>query len=305
MTAEPSSPMPLPGPPEGSSQPKKAGKKKRPKNAEGRMSLHQHLVELRNRIVIATVFILIGSIGGWFLYEPVLRELETPLRLAAEERNLEASVNYGSVAAPFDFKLRYSFLIGVVISSPFWIWQLWAFVTPGLTKKERRYILGFTLASIPLFFAGCYLAFLFLPVVVPFLLAFTPEGSSNLINIQNYLPFVSQIILVLGFAFLVPVFMVALNFIGLVSAKQYIASWRWMVVTAFFFAALTTPTPDVVSMFMLATPLMALFAVAVGICAWHDRLRRRKNPFADLDDSEASPLATDPQSANPPGDATK
>lgn len=269
---------------------KRSKKQKPPKNDEGRMSLRAHLIELRNRIAIATAFILLGTVVGWFLYEPVLLELEKPLRDAAADRNLDARVNYASVAAPFDFKLRYSFLIGIVVSSPFWIWQLWAFVTPGLKKKERRYILGFGLSSVPLFFAGCYLGYLVLPVMVDFMLAFTPTGSSNLINIQTYLPFVSQIILVLGFSFLIPVFLVALNFVGLVSARQYIKSWRWMVVSAFFFAALASATPDITSMILLALPLLVLFAIAVGICAWHDRLKAKRNPYADLADDEASPL---------------
>lgn len=256
------------------------------------MALREHLKELRNRIFKACLGLLAGAVAGWFLYDPVLEALSAPL-LELRDENL-ISVNFGTVAQPFDLKLKVSFFIGVLVSSPVWIYQLWAFVTPGLTTRERRYALGFVAAAVPLFAGGAYLAFRAIPNFVRFLVSFSPEGFSNIIDAQVYLGFIMRVILTFGLSFLVPVVLVGMNFLGLVSGRGVLRAWRWVVVAAFTFAALATPTPDVLSMFLLATPLLVLFAVAIGVCLLNDRRRRRRGDLDDvpddLADDEASAL---------------
>lgn len=258
------------------------------------MALREHLRELRNRLFKATLGLVLGAVVGWFLYEPVLEGLSRPIREIAEERS--ASVNFAGVASAFDMKIKISFFIGVIASSPVWIYQLWAFITPGLTRRERRYALAFLFASIPLFCAGAYMAYSAIPNFVSFLVSFSPDGFSNIIDAQVYLGFIMRLILTFGLSFLVPVVLVGLNVIGIVSGRAILKAWRWVVVAAFTFAALATPTPDVLSMFLLALPLLFLFAVAIGICLLNDRRRRRKSgepdldAFDDLDDDQASPL---------------
>ena len=257
------------------------------------MPLREHLRELRNRIFKAGLALLAGAVGGWFLYDPVLEALTEPLLRLAEQRGRNISPNFPTVAAAFDLKVKISIFIGVIVSAPVWIYQFWAFITPGLTRKERRYALGFVFAAVPLFMAGSWLAYQFLPNAVRFLVDFTPDGFSNLIDAQVYLGFVMRIILAFGLSFLVPVVLVALNFIGLVSARAMVKAWRWVVVVAFTFAAIATPTPDVLSMFLLALPLLALFALAIGISAVNDGRRRRaraRDEFSALDDDATSPL---------------
>ncbi len=260
-------------------------------NPEGRMALREHLRELRNRLFKATLGLLLGAVGGWFLYDPVLEALSAPL--FELERQELLSVNFGTVAQPFDLKIKVSFFIGVIVSSPIWIYQLWAFITPGLTRTERRYALAFVAASVPLFCAGAYMAYSAIPNFVRFLVSFSPDGFSNIIDAQVYLGFIMRVILTFGLSFLVPVVLVGLNVIGIVSGRAIVRAWRWVVVAAFTFAALATPTPDVLSMFLLALPLLFLFGVAIGICLLNDRRRRRRSgepDYDDLDDDEASAL---------------
>jgi len=257
------------------------------------MALREHLVELRNRILKAAVALLLGAVLGWFLYLPVLDALAEPVARVARESGRTASLNFSNVIGALDLRIKVSIFIGVIVSSPVWIYQLWAFVTPGLTRKERRYALGFMFAAVPLFLAGAYLAFLSVPNFVQFLLEFTPQDGSNVIDATLYLSFVMRVILGFGLSFLVPVVLVALNFVGLIAGRAMLKAWRWVVVAAFTFAAIATPTPDILSMFLLALPLLLLFAVAIAISLANDRRRRRRDGEPDLStlaDDEASSL---------------
>jgi len=257
------------------------------------MALREHLVELRNRLLKASVALLLGALLGWFLYLPVLDALAEPVARVARESGRTASLNFSNVIGALDLRIKVSIFIGVIVSSPVWIFQLWAFVTPGLTRKERRYALGFMFSAVPLFLAGAYLAFRSVPTFVLFLLEFTPEDGSNVIDATLYLSFVMRVILGFGVSFLVPVVLVALNFVGLISGRSMVKAWRWVVVAAFTFAAIATPTPDILSMFLLALPLLFLFCVAIGIALLNDRRRRRASgepDLSDLADDEASAL---------------
>lgn len=255
------------------------------------MSLRDHLNELRRRVFRAALAILAGSVGGWFLYPTVYAYLTEPiLRLQREGHKI--TVNFGQVGSAFDLQLKMSIFIGILIASPVWVYQLWAFITPGLTRKERRYAMGFVAAAVPLFLAGAYLASLFIPNAVDFLTAFTPTGGSNIFQAQDYLGFLMRTVLAFGAAFLLPVVLVALNLTGLLPGRTVLKAWRWVTVSVFVFAAMATPTPDVTSMFLLALPMLLLFALAIGICLLNDRRRARVVPEwgAGLSDDDASPL---------------
>ena len=189
-------------------------------NPEGRMALRAHLRELRDRLLKAALGLLAGAVVGWFLYDPVLEALGRPIQEVAEAADREASLNFGTVASPFDLKIKISIFIGAIVSSPIWIYQLWAFVTPGLKRRERRYALAFVGAAVPLFLAGAYLAYQAMPNFVKFLVGFSPDGFSNFIDAQVYLGFVMRIILSFGLSFLVPIVLVGVNLVGLVSGRS-------------------------------------------------------------------------------------
>lgn len=258
------------------------------------MPLREHLVELRNRIVISVVAVLVGAVAGWFLYDPVYQALVAPLRSVAESSERPVQVNFGSVSTSFNLKIQVSLWLGAMVASPVWIFQLWSFITPGLTRKERWYAFGFAATAVPLFAAGLYIAYLVLPNAVVFLTSFTPDGeedlASNIIEVSEYITFVTRTSLAFGVAFLVPVVMVGLNLAGLASGRTMLRGWRYAIVVAFLFAAIATAAPGVEIMLALAVPIIVLYFVAVGICMVNDWRRARRNGTAGLSDDEASAL---------------
>jgi sec-independent protein translocase protein TatC len=268
--------------------------KGRKANPEGRMALKDHVRELRNRLIIAGIAVLLGAVGGWFLYDPVMVAVQQPLMEISAQQGRRAEINYGSVGSPFDLKIQVSIFLGLLVSSPVWIYQIWAFITPGLKQKERRYTLGFMFAAVPMFLLGIYFGWIVLPEIVKVLTMFTPQGGVNQILATDYLTFVMRMFLSLGIAFLLPVVLVGINFAGLVSGRQVIKSWRIVVFVVCVVAAMAAPGPDATSMFLLAGPLLALFFVAVGVCVLNDRrrARRRKELEEEIEASadKATPL---------------
>ncbi|CAM3272000.1 twin-arginine translocase subunit TatC [Occultella aeris] len=266
----------------------------RKSNPEARMALTAHLRELRKRFVLAAIGLAVGTIGGWFLFDPVFQALQAPIDQLAEEGRV-AALNFGGIATSFDIKIRVALFVGALVSSPWWLYQVWAFITPGLTTKERRSALGFVAAAVPLFFAGAYLAWSVLPNAVRILTEFTPEGSVNWIGADVYLKFVMQFMLAFGIAFLMPLIMVVVNFLGLVRGQTWLKGWRWAIVGIFTFCAFATPTPDAISMILMALPIVGLYFIAVFICFQHDKRadKRRAKEDAELD----AALADDTTSA--------
>jgi sec-independent protein translocase protein TatC len=271
--------------------------RRRPKDPEGRMPLREHLRELRQRLIKSGLAIMLGAVVGWFLYQPLFQALVRPiLDLAKERAGADAKVIFPQVASPFNLQLKLAFYLGIVVSSPVWLYQLWAFIVPGLTKRERRYAMSFVAAAVPLFLAGIGLAWLVLPNAVRFLTEFTPRGASNYVNADDYLTFVTRIMLAFGIAFVVPLLLVALNLAGILSARALGRGWRVAVFLCFLFAAIASPTPDAGSMLALAFPMTGLYVLAWFIAWLNDRRKARRtaeDPLARLSDDEASPLPDD------------
>jgi sec-independent protein translocase protein TatC len=271
--------------------------RRRRKDPEGRMPLREHLRELRNRLLKAGLAIVAGAVAGWFLYPPVFDALMRPIYdIARAHPDRFVSVNFAQVASPFNLRLKLSFYIGFVVSSPIWLYQLWAFIVPGLTRREKRYSLGFVAVAVPLFLAGLGLAWLVLPNAVRFLTEFTPQGGSNVIVADDYLTFVLRIMLAFGLAFVTPLLLVALNMVGILPARALAKGWRVAVFLCFLFAAIASPTPDAGSMLALAFPMVALYMIAVGLAFLNDRRKARRaaaEGWGDLSDDEASPLEDD------------
>src|SRR4249920_2367536 len=165
------------------------------KDPEGRMPLRAHLAELRSRLIKSGLAIAVGAVAGWFLYDPLLRTLIEPLREIARERDQLITINFAEVASSFNLQLKLSVYLGIVVASPVWLYQLWAFVVPGLTRREKRYSMAFVGAAVPLFLAGVGLAWVVLPNAVRFLTGFTPQGATNLITADGYLTFVTRMML--------------------------------------------------------------------------------------------------------------
>jgi sec-independent protein translocase protein TatC len=156
-------------------------------NPEGRLALLDHLKELRNRFVKAAIAVVLGTVVGFLVYQPMLAALIKPIRDLNQHEGRQATLNFDGVASSFDLMIQVSVFLGLIIASPVWLYQLWAFIVPGLHKKERRLALSFVAAAVPLFLGGVLLAWLVLPNAVRVLTDFTPSGGSNFISAQVYL----------------------------------------------------------------------------------------------------------------------
>ena len=264
----------------------------------GTMPLLDHLRELRKRIMRAAFFIFIFSILGFVYYDQIITTLAEPvcdLKLAQSSgSNNCGSLFISGVLGPLNLQVKVAFLTGVIISAPFWLYQLWAFIAPALHRKERRKSVLFIIAATPFFTLGAALAYYILPIAIKVLFGFTPDSLNNLVRFDDYLSFVLRIILIFGLAFELPVFLVSLNLIGVLSGKAILKPWRFAIFGITLFVAAFSPTADPLSMGALALPLILFYFGAGGIALLVDKKREKKsqaigdNQAADID--EASPI---------------
>ena len=264
----------------------------------GTMPLLDHLRELRKRIIRAAFFILIFSILGFVYYNQIITTLAEPvcdLKLAQSSgSNNCGSLFISGVLGPLNLQVKVAFLTGIIVSAPFWLYQLWAFIAPALHRKERRKSVLFIIAATPFFTLGAALAYYILPIAIRVLFGFTPESLNNLVRFDDYLSFVLRIILIFGLAFELPVFLVSLNLIGVLSGKAILKPWRFAIFGITVFVAAFSPTADPLSMAALALPLIVFYFGAGGIALLVDKKRDKKskqigdNQAADID--EASPI---------------
>lgn len=234
------------------------------------MSLSGHLTELRRRLYVCAIAVVVAMVAGWLLSDVVLAALREPIFLIAEDQKRIATINYDGITSAFDLKLQIALTVGIVLASPVWLFQIWAFFVPGLTKKERRFSAGFILAAVPLFFAGCFAGWLVFPHIVALMTSFAPSDDATIITAKTYFDFVLKLVIVVGVAFVLPVFLVLLNFAGIVSAASIIRSWRIAILLIVLFTAIATPAADVLSMVLLAIPMVALYLLAAAIAWLHD-----------------------------------
>ncbi|WP_336050371.1 twin-arginine translocase subunit TatC [Streptomyces sp. CA2R101] len=277
--------------------------RKQEKDPEGRMPLAAHLRELRNRLLKSVLAMgVITAIAAW-QYEAIAQFITGPTinsvgcakgGTIGPHDHPCAQIVANGLLAPFTIMLKISLTTGVVASSPVWLYQLWAFLAPGLHRHEKKYALSFVGAGVPLFLTGAYLAYAVLPTTAAALLGLTPEHWSNLFPADDFFDIVTRMIVVFGLAFELPLLLVLLNFGGVLTGRRILSWWRFMVLGITVFAAIATPTGDPLTMGLLAAPIVVLYFGAVGICLLNDRRRRRGNPDAELSDDEASELDLTP-----------
>ncbi|MCU1439462.1 MAG: tatC [Rhodoglobus sp.] len=249
-----------------------------------RMSLGAHLRELRKRLFTAAAAILVGAVGGFFLAPYVIDALRVPINQLAEDRN--ATIIYTTVTGAFDLRIQIAVTIAIVIASPVWLYQVFAFLVPGLTGKEKRYTFGFFFTAVPLFLAGAASGWFVFPHMVQLLTSFSAPEDGTFLDARTYYDFVIKLVLAVGIAFVLPVFLVLLNFVGVLSAAAIIKGWRIAILTICLFTALATPAADVISMFLLAIPMVVLYFAAYLVAHLHDRRTARR--LADLEASLAA-----------------
>lgn len=238
-----------------------------------RMSLGAHLKELRKRLVFAAIAILLGAVVGFVLAPFVIDAIRVPIAQIAASRN--ATIVYTTVTGAFDLRIAIAVTIAIVIASPVWLYQIFAFLVPGLTGLEKKYTFGFFFSAVPLFFVGAAAGWFVFPHMVTLLTSFSSTQEATYLDARTYYDFVIKLVLAIGIAFVLPVFLVLLNFVGVLSAKTIITGWRVAILAICLFTAIATPAADVISMFLLAIPMVILYFVAWLIAAIHDRRAAR------------------------------
>jgi sec-independent protein translocase protein TatC len=251
------------------------------RDPEGRMPLMEHIRELRNRLIKAVLALIAGMVVGWFFYAPAFTFITEPYcRIAIQHTTGCGADGHPLVVTgvfdPFFVKLKVAFVVGLVVSSPIWFYQLWAFIAPGLYRREKRWTFAFVGAAVPLFALGGFFAYLAMSRGLHFLLGLTPEGVRPLITIDTYFGYVMAMLLIFGIAFELPLVLVMLNLAGAVS-HAFIRKWRRvMIFLVFVFAGAATPSPDPFSMLLLAVPCVILVELAELFVWLNDRRRARR-----------------------------
>ena len=256
------------------------------------MALSDHLRELRARLLKSAVVILLGVVVALFFFDQIFELVLKPYNDARQALGEEVKTDpvVGGVGGPLVLQLKLCGMVGLVATSPYWLYQIWAFILPGLHRRERKWTRVFAAIAGPLFLAGVVLGYLTLPKGLEILIGFTQEELTNLVEFGDYLTFLIRTLLVFGIAFEIPVFVILLNLAGVVSGAALGAHRPWIVIGTFVFAAVATPSTDPFTMLLLAVPMLVLFFVSEAICRVLDRRRRERDQQAGLGDDELSPL---------------
>ena len=282
-------------------------RRRSPRDPQATMTLVAHLTELRNRIAKALLALVIATAVSFWWYEHGLGEfirapycgLDPDLRFGDGETGCGLLITdvFGGVF----IRLKVAFLAGAVLSAPFWLWQLWAFITPGLKKNEKRYGIAFVGVSTLLFALGAFLAYVSLSAGLELLLGLAGEGTIIALTAQDYIGFVLSLLIAFGVSFELPLVAIALNLVGVLSHELLSNSRRWIFFLTIVFAAFVTPTQDPFTMLLMAIPMIVLFEGAIQVTRVVDRRRARREaaealPGAGYDEPfpiDASPSALD------------
>jgi sec-independent protein translocase protein TatC len=272
----------------------KMAQAQRQANPDGRMPLMDHLRELRNRVLKAAAAIVIGLCVGLVpqVHDRILSFIYHPFQAAEVHDHAKLAVI--GVLDPFTIWIQIAFWFGLIATCPYWLYQLWAFIAPGLYRREKRWTYVFVFTAAPLFLGGASLAYLVMSRGLRYLLALAPSGIQIIPTVSNYLSYFQAMLLGFGLAFELPLALVMANRVGILSHHQ-MARWRRIMIFAVFvFSGIASPSPDPVTMLLLAVPCVVLIEVAELIIWMNDRRRARiPSPYAGLSDDEVSPLDMD------------
>jgi sec-independent protein translocase protein TatC len=275
------------------------GKPRHPVGEDGRMALSDHFRELRARLIRSALLLVILFFVAIFFYSQLLEVVQHPYneaRTTLSHHNppikTEPVIQGATGGILLQFKL--CGVVALIASAPYWLYQIWGFVLPGLHPKEKRYSRMFAAVAGPLFFGGVALGYYVLPKGLTVLISFVPHGVTSLVDFGGYFSFEMRMLLIFGIAMEIPLFVVLLNFAGIVSGQALAKHRPWIIIGTMVFAAVATPSTDPFSMLMLAIPMLILFALSEVIARTSDRLRgrgaHRPGRSDDWADDQASPL---------------
>lgn len=259
----------------------------------GRMALADHFRELRARLLRSLAVFLVVLVAAFFFYDQLLNLVMDPYNQARDAlgTSVQTDAYIKGAAGPLMLNLKLCATAAVIVSSPYWLYQIWAFILPGLHASERRWTRVFVAIAGPLFLGGVAVGYYVMPKGLEVLIGFTPGGLKNLVEFGEYYSFLTRMLLVFGISFEIPLFVVLLSLAGVVTGAQLGRYRSWIVIGTFVFAAVATPSTDPISMLFLALPMTLLFLVSEVIARLVDRRRRRANADqAAWDDDAPSPL---------------
>jgi sec-independent protein translocase protein TatC len=268
--------------------------------SDGSMTLIEHVRELRNRMFWASVGLVGGFIVGFILSEPVFDLLKRPYcdlpSSIARRADGTAYCDWVvlGVGDTLMLKLKIALWVGIIVGAPVWLYQLWAFIAPGLHRHERKWAYIFAAIATPLFVGGAVLAYMVVGHSLSFIMDAGILGQTTKLEVGAYTGFVTSMLLLFGAAFEFPLVLLMLNFTGVVTGRRLLSWWRIVVFLSFAFAAIATPDPGPFGMTLLAACMSLLYFIAVGVAFLNDKRKGRgKEIYADLDDDTISPLADD------------
>ena len=269
---------------------------RRQSNPDGRMPLMDHLRELRNRVVKMALAVLVGAGVAAVFYTRIWNFIQRPYCQAVGYCKLNTvghSLVLNGVMDGFYLHIKVAVIAGAVLSSPIWLYQLWAFIAPGLYSKEKRWTYLFMGTAVPLFALGCFFAFIAMSRGLKFFIGMS-GGLTNLFTADTYIGYWIAIIIGFGLCFEVPLFLVILNLARVITHERF-RKWRRLIIfLVFVFAGIASPSPDPLTMLLLGGVVALLVEVAEVIIFLNDRRYNRLHPDlnANLADNELSPVGT-------------
>jgi sec-independent protein translocase protein TatC len=269
------------------------GKPRNEVGPDGRMALSDHFRELRARLIRSALLLVVLFFVALFFYDQLFNLVMHPYNNAREQlgEDTQTTAYIQGATGPLLLQMKLSGIAALVVSSPYWLYQIWAFVLPGLHANEKRYSRMFAAVAGPLFIVGVGVGYYVLPKGLAVLIGFTPAHVQNLVEFDSYFSFFIRMLLVFGIAFEIPLFVVLLNLAGVVSGRTLGRYRPWIVIGTMVFAAVATPSTDPFSMLMLAIPMLILFGLSEIIARVSDRMRGRGAHRTDQwADDQLSPL---------------
>jgi sec-independent protein translocase protein TatC len=245
----------------------------------GAMSLLQHLEELRKRIIYSLAAVVAGSCVGWyFAKDKIYPVIEKPILVVFKKHNIDPHLSYLSPTDPFNLYLKVGLMAGIFMASPIILYQVWNFISPGLYRHEKRFLLPFLFLSVGLFLGGGYFGYRFVfPVAMDILIQYGGDFRAN-ITIGEYTKVFLTIILGLALIFELPVVLGFAGMMGVVNAKFLFKHIRGAVLICVTVAAVLSPTTDIMNLAIYSAPMVLLYIVSIGL-VWlvHPRQRRKRS----------------------------